>query len=73
MSSSIILPPGQMPVAPGANPDMAYFDDLNSEVGDKGFLVTSTEDEAPALDEGLRDGLTDFVAARKAGMTDMWY
>ena len=48
MSSSIILPPGQMPVAsplaPGTNPDMAYFDDLNSEVGDKGFLVTSTED-----------------------------
>ena len=31
------------------------------------------EYEAPALDEGLRDGLTDFVAARKAGMTDMWY
>jgi hypothetical protein len=55
MSSSIILPPGQMPVAPGTNPgtlpvapgtnpDAAFFDDLNSEVGDKGFLVTSTED-----------------------------
>jgi len=28
----------------GRQPDQAFFDDLNSEVGDKGFLVTSTED-----------------------------
>ena len=55
MSNSSILMPGQMPVAPGTNPelfpvapgtspDAGFFDDLNSEVGDKGFLVTSTED-----------------------------
>ncbi len=25
-------------------PDSAFFNDLNSEVSDKGFLVTSTED-----------------------------
>src|SRR3546814_13175390 len=28
----------------GTPPDRGFFDDLNSEVGDKGFLVTSTED-----------------------------
>ncbi|HMO75076.1 MAG TPA: NADH-quinone oxidoreductase subunit B family protein [Sphingopyxis sp.] len=44
MSHSTILTPGQMPVAPGTNPDQSFFDDLNAEVGDKGFLVTSTED-----------------------------
>jgi NADH-quinone oxidoreductase subunit B len=55
MSNSIILPPGaslagqgaapgQMPVAPGTAPDAAYFNDLTSEVADKGFLVTSVED-----------------------------
>jgi len=49
MSSSIILPPGAtlppaMPVAPGTAPDAAYFSDMTSEVGDKGFLVTSVED-----------------------------
>jgi trimethylamine--corrinoid protein Co-methyltransferase len=31
------------------------------------------EFEAPALDEGIRDGLQDFVARRKAGMADAWY
>jgi len=29
--------------------------------------------EAPALDSGLREGLDDFVARRKAGMADAWY
>ncbi len=31
------------------------------------------EYEAPALDDGIRDGLREFVAARKAGMADAWY
>lgn len=31
------------------------------------------EYEAPALDAGIRQGLEEFVAARKAGMADMWY
>ncbi|MDG2004422.1 MAG: NADH-quinone oxidoreductase subunit B, partial [Novosphingobium sp.] len=25
-------------------PDQAFFNDLNQEIGDKGFLVTSTEE-----------------------------
>ena len=31
------------------------------------------EYEAPPLDEGIRDGLVDFVTRRKAEMDDMWY
>lgn len=31
------------------------------------------EFEAPALDEGIRQGLTEYVAAKKAGMDDAWY
>jgi trimethylamine---corrinoid protein Co-methyltransferase len=31
------------------------------------------EFEAPTLDEGIRDGLQDFVARKKAEMGDMWY
>ena len=31
------------------------------------------EYEAPALDQGLRDGLQDFIDAKKAGMADAWY
>ena len=31
------------------------------------------EFEAPPLDAGIRDGLADFVARRKAAMPDMWY
>jgi trimethylamine---corrinoid protein Co-methyltransferase len=31
------------------------------------------EFEAPALDQGLRDGLQDFIDAKKAGMADAWY
>ena len=31
------------------------------------------EFEAPALDQGIRDGLTDFIAERKEGMADAWY
>lgn len=31
------------------------------------------EFEAPELDIGLRDGLTDFINRRKAGMADAWY
>ncbi len=31
------------------------------------------EFEAPVLDDGIRDGLDDFVAKRKAGMADAWY
>jgi hypothetical protein len=25
------------------------------------------------LDEGIRDGLRDFIEARKTGMADAWY
>jgi trimethylamine--corrinoid protein Co-methyltransferase len=31
------------------------------------------EYQAPALDEGIRDGLRDFIEARKTGMADAWY
>ncbi len=31
------------------------------------------EFEAPALDEGLRNGLQDFIDRKKAGMADAWY
>jgi trimethylamine---corrinoid protein Co-methyltransferase len=31
------------------------------------------EYEAPALDAGIRQGLEEFVAAKKAGIADMWY
>ena len=31
------------------------------------------EFEAPPLDEGLREGLQDFIDAKKAGMADAWY
>jgi trimethylamine---corrinoid protein Co-methyltransferase len=31
------------------------------------------EFEAPALDIGLRDGLSDYIARKKAGMADAWY
>ena len=31
------------------------------------------EFEAPSLDAGLRDGLQDFIDAKKAGMADAWY
>jgi trimethylamine---corrinoid protein Co-methyltransferase len=31
------------------------------------------EFEAPALDAGIKDGLADFVARKKAEMGDMWY
>ncbi|MGL4320636.1 MAG: trimethylamine methyltransferase family protein [Paracoccaceae bacterium] len=31
------------------------------------------EFEAPALDEGIRQGLTEFVEGRKSGKSDMWY
>ena len=31
------------------------------------------EYEAPELDEGLRDGLQDFIDRKKAGMADAWY
>ena len=43
MSTSSIIMPGQMPVAPGTNPDQGFFDDLNSEVGDKGFLLSTAD------------------------------
>ena len=38
MSTSSIIMSGQMPVAPGTNPDAGFFDDLNSEIGDKGLI-----------------------------------
>jgi trimethylamine--corrinoid protein Co-methyltransferase len=31
------------------------------------------EFEAPKLDEGIRDGLRDYVTAKKADMPDAWY
>ena len=44
--STLVNSAGQ-PLASGGAvtaPDSAFFNDLNSEVHDKGFLVTSTED-----------------------------
>src|SRR3989344_9224540 len=32
------------PPPPGTLPNQAFFDDINAEIGDKGFLVTSTEE-----------------------------
>ena len=32
------------PERPGTLPDVAFLNDINSELGDKGFLVTSTEE-----------------------------
>jgi len=31
------------------------------------------EYQAPALDEGIREGLRDFIAGRKTAMADAWY
>jgi trimethylamine---corrinoid protein Co-methyltransferase len=31
------------------------------------------EYEAPPLDEGIHEGLHDFVAAKKADVADAWY
>ncbi|MDA0722115.1 trimethylamine methyltransferase family protein [Yoonia sp.] len=31
------------------------------------------EYQAPALDEGIREGLHDFIEGRKSGMADAWY
>ena len=31
------------------------------------------EYQAPALDEGIREGLRDFIEGRKTGMADAWY
>ena len=31
------------------------------------------EYQAPALDEGIRDGLAEFIARKKADIPDMWY
>jgi trimethylamine--corrinoid protein Co-methyltransferase len=31
------------------------------------------EYHAPALDEGIREGLRDFIAGRKTAMADAWY
>lgn len=31
------------------------------------------EFEAPAMDAGIREGLADFVARKKAGLADAWY
>ena len=39
----------------------------------KAWKKKLAEYEAPALDEGIDESLRDFVARRKAAMTDMWY
>ena len=39
----------------------------------RAWKLRLAEYEAPALDEGLRDGLRDFVARRKAEVADAWY
>src|SRR3546814_16737995 len=44
--STIITPPNALPTAQGGElrqPDADYFTALQSEVNDKGFIVTSTE------------------------------
>jgi len=43
-SGSAILNADGTPMRPDTQPDDAFFKDMNSEVNDKGFLVTSTED-----------------------------
>ena len=43
MSGSIILDPAGAPPA-GSEPDAAFFRDLQGEVDNKGFLVTSSEE-----------------------------
>ena len=46
-NSTIITPPQTVPAAQGGEtrqPDADYFNALQTEVNDKGFLVTSTED-----------------------------
>ena len=40
-TSSILMPPAGGSVV---QPDQGFFNDLNGELNDKGFLVTSTED-----------------------------
>jgi len=45
-TSTIITPPQSVPAAQGGEtrqPDADYFNALQTEVNDKGFLVTSTE------------------------------
>jgi trimethylamine--corrinoid protein Co-methyltransferase len=39
----------------------------------RSWKKTLAEYEAPALDDGIREGLRDYVARRKAEMPDMWY
>ncbi len=39
----------------------------------KAWKRALAEYEAPALDEGIREGLHDFVAQKKAAMDDAWY
>ncbi|PTE14992.1 trimethylamine methyltransferase family protein [Pseudogemmobacter blasticus] len=39
----------------------------------RAWKLRLAEYEAPPLDEGLRDGLRDFVARRKAEVADAWY
>ncbi|MBL4928066.1 trimethylamine methyltransferase family protein [Fuscibacter oryzae] len=39
----------------------------------RAWKMTLAEYEPPKLDEGIREGLRDFVARRKAEMADMWY
>ena len=43
-SGSAILNADGTPMRPDTQPDDGFFKDMNSEVNDKGFLVTSTED-----------------------------
>ena len=46
-NSTIIAPPNAVPAAQGGEvrqPEADYFNALQTEVNDKGFLVTSTED-----------------------------
>ena len=46
-TSTIITPPQSVPAAQGGEtrqPDADYFNALQTEVNDKGFLVTSTEE-----------------------------
>ncbi len=45
-TSTIITPPQSVPAAQGGEvrqPDADYFNALQTEVNDKGFLVTSTD------------------------------
>ena len=57
-------------------PDVLPFLTFSSDAAaraNKAWKRRLAEYEAPKLDEGIRDGLREFIEAKKAGMADAWY